>query len=162
MQYRMFPFFSAHSRQNLICNSKNFISLGRFVTAMKSHQEKEPLILFSGDIFAPSISKNAYFVEFLGFWWDECDVIVWVRKLSFRRRHSKTDQKTHQCRDKLIFSPSILPTNYLTGFITKIITKHRPQLFCHILHGGDLIFFNAVISCFPFSSSANLNQLTNQ
>lgn len=33
----------------------------RFLTALKSYAHLEPMILFSGDIFAPSFSKNFIF-----------------------------------------------------------------------------------------------------
>ena len=31
----------------------------RFLTAVKEHQESNPLILFSGNVFSPSMSKKA-------------------------------------------------------------------------------------------------------
>ena len=36
----------------------------RFLTALKSYAHLEPMILFSGDIFAPSFSKNFMNCEF--------------------------------------------------------------------------------------------------
>ena len=44
-------------RLSALNNPKSFC---RFATALKSHAEKDPLILFSGDIFAPSISKTVH------------------------------------------------------------------------------------------------------
>ena len=40
----------------------------RFATAVKTYADLEPLILFSGDIFAPSISKNSPEAHLLATW----------------------------------------------------------------------------------------------